>query len=137
VSYAGDLTPTEAWELLRADPDAVLVDVRTRAEWSWVGVPDLTALGKRVVTVEWSRWPDGVQNPDFLDELKAAGVREGAPVAFLCRSGQRSAGAARAATEAGIGPSYNVLDGFEGHLDPDGHRGSTGWRADGLPWRQS
>ena len=56
---------------------------------------------------------------------------------FLCRSGNRSIGSAIAATEAGIGPSYNVLDGFEGNLDADGHRGTTGWKAVGLPWTQS
>jgi rhodanese-related sulfurtransferase len=57
-------------------------------------------------------------------------------VVFLCRSGNRSIGAAEVATEAGIAPSYNLLDGFEGHLDAHGHRGETGWRAVGLPWKQ-
>jgi rhodanese-related sulfurtransferase len=137
MSYAGDLSPTQTWELLAAEPDAVLVDVRTQAEWSWVGLPDLSPLGKKVVTIEWNRWPQGGQNPGFLDELRAAGVDPARPVAFLCRSGQRSAAAARAATDAGYGRAYNVTHGFEGALDDEGHRGGTGWRADGLPWRQS
>jgi ribonuclease HI/rhodanese-related sulfurtransferase len=137
MSYAGDLTPRQAWDLLRSDPDAVLVDVRTRAEWAFVGVPDLTDVGKQPVTVEWTRWPGGDANPAFLDEVRGAGVRPGTPVLFLCRSGQRSAAAATVATEAGLGPAYNVADGFEGHTDAEGHRGSVGWRAEGLPWRQS
>jgi rhodanese-related sulfurtransferase len=137
MPYAGDLTPQEAWDLLSGDPDAVLVDVRTSAEWSWVGVPDLARIGKRVVTVEWNRWPKGERNAAFLDEMRAAGVREGVPVAFLCRSGHRSVAAAEAATAAGLGPAYNVAHGFEGPLDDGGHRGSAGWRAEGLPWRQS
>jgi rhodanese-related sulfurtransferase len=137
MTHAGDLTPREAWELLRTEPDAVLVDVRTSAEWSWVGVPDLRQLGKRVVTAEWNRWPDGSRNAGFLDQLRAAGVREGMPLAFLCRSGNRSAAAAEQATAAGLGPAYNVTDGFEGPLDDEGHRGASGWRAEGLPWRQS
>lgn len=138
VSYAGDITPEHAWELLRDNPDAVLVDVRTDAEWKYVGVPDTTSLGRKTVLIEWVSYPTGSRNDNFVDQLKEAGIEGGdnAPVIFLCRSGQRSIGAAEAATAAGIGPSYNVLDGFEGGLDADGHRGAVGWRALGLPWRQ-
>ncbi len=137
MSYAGDITPEEAWKLLVDDPEAVLVDCRTAAEWRFVGVPDLASLQRDVVYIEWSR-TDGTHNDGFVDDLKAAGVTAGGrPVVFLCRSGNRSIGAAEAATEAGIAPSYNVLDGFEGNLDAEGHRGGTGWKAIGLPWRQS
>jgi len=137
VGYAGDITPEAAWALLKENPEAVLVDVRTSAEWKWVGVPDLTELGRDVVYVEWVR-SNGERNEQFLDELAAAGVTPGErPVVFLCRSGNRSIGSAELATEAGIAPSYNVLDGFEGNLDENGHRGGVGWRAIGLPWRQS
>jgi rhodanese-related sulfurtransferase len=139
VSYAGDITPLEAWKLLSDNPRAVLVDVRTDAEWRFVGVPDLSSLGRDVVYIEWNR-TDGNRNADFLAELKeqvpADDGAEERPVVFLCRSGNRSIGAAEVATEAGIAPSYNVLDGFEGQLGPDGHRGETGWRAIGLPWKQ-
>ncbi|HEU4513640.1 MAG TPA: rhodanese-like domain-containing protein [Nocardioidaceae bacterium] len=136
MTYAGDLSPTEAWELLDRDPEAVLVDVRSEAEWMFVGVPDVTDLGKKLVTVQWNLWPEGTRNGRFLEQLTAAGVTRG-PVVFICRSGQRSQGAASAATSAGIGPSYNVADGFEGQLDGESHRGNGGWRAHGLPWRQS
>jgi len=136
VSYAGDITPQEAWELLRENPDAVLVDVRTDAEWKYVGVPETSPIGRRTVFVEWVRYPDGAPNRTFVDDLAKAGV-SGGPVIFLCRSGQRSIGAAEAATAAGVTPAYNILDGFEGALDADGHRGAQGWRAVGLPWRQS
>jgi rhodanese-related sulfurtransferase len=137
MTYAGDLTPTEAWELLQRDPDAVLVDVRSEAEWMFVGVPDVTGLGKKLVTIPWNHWPGGTRNDDFLDQLATAGVPGGGPVLFICRSGARSRAAAVAATQAGIAPSYNVSEGFEGDLDEAGHRGSAGWRANGLPWRQS
>ncbi len=137
MSYAGDITPEEAWKLLADDPDAVLVDCRTEAEWRFVGVPDVSSLQRDVVYVEWNR-TDGTHNPGFVEDLKSAGIAAAErPVVFLCRSGNRSIGAAEAATEAGIAPSYNVLDGFEGNLDSDGHRGGTGWKAIGLPWRQS
>ncbi|WP_305092640.1 rhodanese-like domain-containing protein [Prescottella sp. R16] len=139
MSYAGDMTPQQAWELLRENPEAVLVDVRTDAEWRYVGVPDTSSIDRRTVLVEWVSYPTGARNTSFVDQLVGSGiVADGAhPVVFLCRSGQRSIAAAEAATAAGIGPSYNVLDGFEGGLDTDGHRGATGWRALGLPWRQS
>jgi rhodanese-related sulfurtransferase len=137
VSYAGDITPEQAWKLLSDDPEAVLVDVRTDAEWRFVGVPDLASLGRDLVYVEWNR-TDGKRNESFVDDLLAAGVTPGErPVVFLCRSGNRSIGAAESATAAGIAPSYNMLDGFEGNLDEDGHRGGNGWRAIGLPWKQS
>jgi rhodanese-related sulfurtransferase len=136
VSYAGDVPPQEAYAALESDPAAVLVDVRTSAEWSYVGLPDLTGLGKRVLPVEWQRFPDGSVNERFLDQLRDAGVTEGAPIYFLCRSGVRSAAAAEAATRAGFGPAYNVADGFEGPLDGQGHRSVSGWKVAGLPWRQ-
>lgn len=135
-SYAGDIDPDQAWQALRDDPDAVLVDVRTEPEWTFVGVPDIRSLDREVVRVEWNRHP-GQHNPDFLADLRAAGVEEGRTVLFICRSGQRSRDAAIAATRAGISPAWNVSEGFEGPLDADGHRGSSGWRSRGLPWRQS
>ncbi len=137
MTYAGDISPTDAWELLERDAEAVLVDVRSEAEWTFVGVPDVTGLGKKLVMVSWNQWPGGTRNPQFLDELDAAGVRGDGPTLFICRSGARSRAAAVAATEAGLAPSYNVSEGFEGDLDGSGHRGSAGWRARGLPWRQS
>ncbi|PTR31060.1 rhodanese-related sulfurtransferase [Rhodococcus sp. OK519] len=139
MSYAGDITPQQAWELLREHPDAVLVDVRTDAEWRYVGVPDTSSIDRRTVLLEWVSYPTGARNESFVDQLVEAGIDNGSerPVIFLCRSGQRSIGAAEAATAAGIGPAYNVLDGFEGGLGSDGRRGVSGWRAVGLPWTQS
>lgn len=100
--YAGDITPQEAWKLLADDPSAVLVDCRTEAEWRFVGVPDLAELRRDVVYVEWNK-SNGSHNDGFLDDLTGAGVTPGErPVIFLCRSGNRSIGAAVAATEAGI-----------------------------------
>jgi rhodanese-related sulfurtransferase len=137
MPYAGDIPSQRAYALLAQEPDAVLVDVRTRPEWTYVGLPDLGPLGKKVVRVEWQRYPDGAPNPTFLDDLAAAGVEPEQTVLFLCRSGVRSAAAAETASRAGFARAYNVSDGFEGPLDADGHRGASGWRASGLPWRQS
>ncbi|GAA2063073.1 rhodanese-like domain-containing protein [Williamsia deligens] len=137
MTYAGDLSVQQAWDLLSEDPDAVLVDVRTQAEWNYVGIPDLSSLGKRTVLVEWVGFPGGSRNPRFVEQLREAGVTDDTTVLFLCRSGQRSIGAAESATSDGVGRAYNIAEGFEGGLDADGHRGAAGWKAQGLPWRQS
>ncbi|HST86445.1 MAG TPA: rhodanese-like domain-containing protein [Kineosporiaceae bacterium] len=138
MSYAGDLTPDEAYQLLESQPDAILVDVRTKAEWSYVGVPDLSEVGRPLVLSEWVTFPDGARNPQFLDDLTAAAKSTAAPVVFLCRSGVRSVAAAQAATEAGFTAAYNITEGFEGPSDASGHRGTAaGWKVRGLPWRQS
>ncbi|GAB3447106.1 rhodanese-like domain-containing protein [Phycicoccus ginsengisoli] len=137
MSYTADVTPRDAYAALAADEDAVLVDVRTAAEWSYVGLPDLSPLGKQVVCVEWQRFPDGAVNGDFVAQLQDAGLPDGAALYFLCRSGVRSVAAARAATAAGLGPAYNILEGFEGPPDEHGHRAVSGWKNSELPWRQA
>lgn len=136
--HAGDVTPTEAWALLEDEPDAVLVDVRTAAEWAYVGLPDIADLDKVPVTIEWSTFPGGARNESFADQLAAEGIPTDAPVLFLCRSGARSAAAATLAAEQGWTRAHNVAGGFEGALDPQRHRGTAGgWKAAGLPWAQT
>jgi rhodanese-related sulfurtransferase len=140
--YAGDVNPDQAWELLERDPKAQLVDVRTAAEWAFVGVPDLSSLGREPHRVEWQRYPDMSMNPDFVRDVTERIVRSGAdantPILFLCRSGGRSRAAAMAMTAAGFSRALNVAGGFEGDLDAARHRGVTsGWKAGHFPWRQS
>jgi rhodanese-related sulfurtransferase len=119
--YAGDVDPAEAWASLASNERAVLVDVRTRAEWAFVGLPALAALGKQPITLEWQVFPTMTINPDFvavLDEaLTTAGLARDVPVYFLCRSGQRSRFAAAAMTAAGWSRCHNVSEGFEGGLE--------------------
>lgn len=132
-----DVAPQAVWEALRADPQAQLVDVRTDAEWSYVGLPDLGEAGKRPVLVPWQVFPSMQVNGGFLDGLRRAGLTPEHRVYFLCRSGVRSTAAARAAQEAGYSHAYNIAGGFEGPPDEDRHRGNVaGWKAEGLPWVQ-
>lgn len=131
----------DTWARLVSDPEAVLIDVRTVAEWSFVGVPDLSTIGKRPVLVEWQTYPSNQANASFADQvgdaLKALGVSRNAELLFLCRSGARSLRAAETMVAAGYARCRNVVDGFEGPLGPDRHRGSLGgWKAKGLPWVQ-
>jgi rhodanese-related sulfurtransferase len=130
IEYAGAVTPEEAYRLHAAGA-ARLVDVRTRQEWELVGHVAGAPL------VEWRGYRQQRPNPLFLDELAAVARRDEA-VLFLCRSGVRSHHAADLAARAGFRHAYNVLEGFEGDLDPDRKRGSLGgWRHAGLPWVQS
>ncbi|GAA0558456.1 rhodanese-like domain-containing protein [Rhizomicrobium electricum] len=138
-SYAGDVSVTEAWSALQADARAQLVDVRTTAEWTFVGLPDLSPVGRRVHCIEWVSFPRMDSNTGFLAALTAAlGPAQDIAIYFLCRSGARSRAAAIAATAAGYTNSYNIAGGFEGDLDAEHHRGkNNGWKAAGLPWVQS
>jgi len=136
-SYAGDVDAKKAWEILAADPKAVLVDVRTKPEWEFVGVPALDTLDRQTVFVPWQVYPAMEVNPRFVDDLAGAGIDKSSPVLFICRSGGRSRSAAMAATAAGYRACYNVSGGFEGPHDPTRHRGGVdGWKALGLPWVQ-
>lgn len=142
ADYAGDVTPADAWQALSRDTRATLIDVRTDAEWSLIGVPRLDGIGRETLLVAWNRFPDGEPIPDFAArlavELDRRGIGRDAPLYFICRSGNRSRKAAVAATAGGYAHCYNVEFGFEGRLGPDGHRGTAGsWKAEGLPWVQS
>ncbi|WP_421996021.1 rhodanese-like domain-containing protein [Reyranella sp.] len=132
------MDPTTAWKILSENKDAILIDVRTRAEWNYVGLPDLESLARKAALIEWQVFPSMQPNPQFVDALSGAIVDKDVPLLFLCRSGARSAAAAKAMTAAGYSTCLNVADGFEGPLDAHGKRGGVGgWKAAGLPWRQT
>ena len=135
--YAGDVTSVEAMDILKSDKDAVLLDVRTDAEWNFVGRPDLTEIGKEPVLISWQTFPGMAPNGNFVDAVGRSILNKAGPILILCRSGQRSKSAAVALTQAGYGDCRNISDGFEGPKDEAGHRNTvSGWRASGLPWQQ-
>lgn len=131
LPYEGACTPREAYEIWRAAPGSKLVNVRTRAEFDWVGrIPG-------AIEIEWLAYPGNKLNEHFITQLRQAIDRESL-LLFICRSGQRSGAAAKAASEAGFADCYNVLEGFEGDKDAGGQRGRVGgWRFHGLPWAQT
>lgn len=140
-----ELLPQEAWAKLVENPRSVLVDVRTKAEWTYVGLPDLSGLGRSVFLAEWRSWPDMSLDPTFANRLLGEfGAELPSALLFICRSGIRSMEAAQAVADrlAASGKSettcINVAEGFEGDLDANGHRGfGNGWKARGLAWRQT
>ena len=142
MSYAGDVTCSECWSSLTKEAHAQLVDVRTSAEWAFVGIPDLSQIKKKTHMVEWQSFPTMEVDPGFAtrvaQSLSSATNEENCPVFMICRSGARSMAAATALTHAGFGQVFNVLEGFEGVLNEAGQRGKLGgWKAENLPWRQS
>lgn len=141
AAYAGNVTSPEAWEMMNADDSALLIDVRTKAEWAFVGVPVLNGAGSGPLLVEWQSFPSMEHNPDFVrtvsERVAELGGGPESTLLFLCRSGARSQAAATAMTDAGFAHCYNVADGFEGPVDQTGQRGKLqGWKASGLPWAQ-
>lgn len=140
--YAGDISVTDAFKRLKEIPNSILIDVRTRAEWSFIGVPDLTSLNQEPLFIEWQSLPPAPPVSDFATtvakSLSERGLDQQASVFFLCRSGARSQSAAVVMTQEGYAECYNVADGFEGPLDQERHRGTqAGWKAAGLPWIQT
>jgi rhodanese-related sulfurtransferase len=136
-----EVSVLDTWARLKTDPASILIDVRTKAEWAFVGVVDLSSLGKQPVLIEWQSFPDNRVHDDFTQRLIEAlgqnGVDQGTQLLFLCRSGGRSAMAARTMQSAGFSRCCNVTEGFEGGLNPARHRGQVqGWKAKGLPWVQ-
>lgn len=141
ASGVEDVSVLETWKRLEGDPKTVLVDVRTRAEWAFVGVPDLSKINKDVMLIEWQTFPDSRIAPDFIERLTAAlaakGVEKNTEIFFICRSGGRSRMAAEAIAGAGYSRCRNVMEGFEGPLDAAQHRSQiAGWKFAGLNWLQ-
>ncbi len=139
--YAGDVEVKTAWQQLAENETAILVDVRTHAEWSYVGIPTFEDPNREVLLVEWVSYPSMQGSGDFAERLEAElekrSIDKSAALYFLCRSGVRSRHAAIAMTSRRNGPCYNVAGGFEGDLDETQHRASrNGWKYAGLPWRQ-
>ncbi|SAK79654.1 rhodanese domain-containing protein [Caballeronia catudaia] len=132
LTYAGAFSPAEAFELLQLDPRVRLIDVRTRAELDWVGRPAID--GAQYAHIEWIRYPGSVPNAEFIEQLRQVATPD-TPVVFLCRSAARSKLAAVAAQKEGYAHAYDLLEGFEGDKDGQGHRKTVaGWCFRKLPW---
>lgn len=131
--YKGEVLPQQAYERLQENPRTVLIDVRTEAEWNYVGRPAIEGL----VCISWQYFPTGERNENFIAEIEAANIEKDQEILLLCRSGVRSANAATLLTQAGFSDCYNVAEGFEGNKDTEGHRGKVGgWKHANLPWVQ-
>lgn len=126
-------TPTETWQTLQTDKNAILIDVRTPQEWAQIGYPDLATLPQDLIKISVQNI-SGERNNNFITELQQAGLVPEQTLYFICRSGKRSMLAATLAQQAGFTHLVNVKDGFEGPADPNGITGKiAGWLAEKLP----
>ena len=136
--YAGNISPQEAWDVLKTDTKALLIDVRTAAEWSYVGIADLSSISKETILIEWQSFPQMLVNQNFVDQVRKVCANNETTIISLCRSGQRSISTSRALTAAGYNNCLNLLEGFEGDINDKKHRGQIGgWKFSGLPWKQA
>ena len=138
LRYAGDITPQQAWEMLTSNASTQLIDVRTQPEWAFAGLPELSSLGRKTLTLSWKFYPTFELNTEFLAQLKTLIPDTTTPLLFLCKTGGRSADAATAATALGYSACYNIAGGFEGDANGNRQRGKiNGWKAANLPWEQA
>ena len=137
LDYSGDIDPTESWDLLKSNEDSYLIDCRTKAEWQFVGVPDLSSIEKKVSLIEWQAFPAMNLNQNFLEEVVNSGIKSNDSILIICRSGGRSKSAAEYLTSNGFEHCFNCKYGFEGSHDSNDHRGNlNGWKFSKLPWKQ-
>ena len=129
-----EVNPKQAWKILQENPNAILLDVRSKVEFDYVGHP----VG--AVHVPLQEFPDWQTDPDFSQkviELLGTASRD-VTVLTICRSGKRSMLAAQLLEEQGYKHTVNITEGFEGNPDENRHRGNVnGWRFHGLPWEQT
>jgi rhodanese-related sulfurtransferase len=137
-AYAGDVSPLEAYQNLKQNKGAVLIDVRTQPEWQFSGLPDLAGIGKTPIAISLKLYPDFSDNPNFLGDAMRAIPAKDTPIYCLCKTGGRSALAAAMLTGLGYSHAYNIAGGFEGDLNSQRRRGQvSGWKAAQLPWEQA
>lgn len=127
-----NIDPKQAWALLQDNSAALLIDVRTAIEHSFVGHPP------KAIHIAWKEFPGMQLNKDFIARVQQCAPDKRVPILLLCRSGVRSLEAARELESVGYEHLINILEGFEGPLDDYKHRGGLGgWRFHGLPWEQT
>lgn len=130
------ISPQNAFELLKNQKNSVLIDVRTSEELNFVGIVDASSFENRMIFLPWQTLPQMQQNQSFVSDLLVK-VNKDSEVLFLCRTGGRSNQSANLASSLGFSKCYNIINGFEGDLDSKNHRGRTnGWKASNLPWEQ-
>lgn len=136
-SLDNNLTSTESWKILESEKNSLLIDVRTFAEWAFVGIPILETINKKLIQIEWQNFPNMEINKNFANEIIKKVPDLDTILLFICKSGGRSKSAALTMADYGY-KTINIIDGFEGTSDIDGHRGNIdGWKYNKLPWRQT
>ena len=132
-----NISSRECFEKLSIEVNSQLIDVRTKPEWIYVGVPDLSSINKKVIFVSWQVYPEMGTNKFFENQILESNIKKNNNLYFICRSGQRSHDAAKFLDSRSFANCFNVFDGFEGNLNHERQRASIdGWQFNNLPWKQ-
>ena len=132
-----NISSRECFEKLSIEVNSQLIDVRTKPEWIYVGVPDLSSINKKVIFVSWQVYPEMGTNKFFENQILESNIKKDNNLYFICRSGNRSNNAAEFLASRGFSNCFNVIDGFEGNLNQERQRASIdGWQFNNLPWKQ-
>jgi len=138
VNYAGEILANEAYQILKSDDNACLIDVRTLPEWAFSGLPDLSSINKEVKKISWRIYPQMNLNNNFFTQVESQVSDKNLKIFFLCKTGGRSLDAAIFCTENGYKNCFNITNGFEGDANDNSQRGRiNGWKALDLPWIQA
>jgi len=104
---------------IKNNPETVLLDVRTDAEWQTIGKPETKSLGIKTFFITIT------QDKDFIENIKKQ-INKQNQVLVMCAAGGRSIIAANLLQDEGYA-AHNISDGFSGNgQDP-------GWQNSGLP----
>ena len=132
-----NITSYKCFNKLSETSDSYLIDVRTKPEWEFIGVPDLSSLNKKTTFISWLEYPKMNINKNFHKQVVLTKIKKDDNIFLICRSGSRSFYAAKYLTSCGYKHCYNVSDGFEGDKNNLNHRSSiNGWKVNNLPWKQ-
>ena len=132
-----NISSQECFEKLSIEVHSHLIDVRTKPEWVYVGVPDLSLINKKVIFISWQVYPKMEINKFFENQILELNIKKDSNLYFMCRSGNRSYSAAEFLVSRGFSNCFNVIDGFEGKLNHERQRALIdGWQFNNLPWKQ-
>ena len=136
-SNVKNITSVECFNKLSEISNSYLIDVRTKPEWEFIGVPDLSSLNKKTIFISWHMYPEMKINSSFDNQIIKSNIKKNDKLFLICRSGRRSFHAAKFLALCGYNHCYNVTDGFEGDKNTLNQRSTiNGWKYNNLPWKQ-
>ena len=131
------ITSVECFSFLSKISNSFLIDVRTKPEWEFIGIPDLSSINKKAIFISWHVYPEMKINSLFENQLINSKIKKTDKLFLICRSGSRSFKAAKFLSSFGYHYCFNVTDGFEGDKNNLNQRSSiNGWKYNNLPWKQ-
>ena len=131
-----NITSIECFNKLSEISNSYLIDIRTKPEWEFIGVPDLSSLNKKTIFISWHVYPEMKINSLFENQITESNIKKNDKLFLICRSGNRSFQAAKFLSSFGYNNCFNIIDGFEGDKNNINQRSTiNGWKYNNLPWK--